>query len=93
MNPVTAALLAMPAWILTSRDFDSIEVQPCRRTYSPHGVPLSDVCDPAEAQFWTVYGWYREGGSEPLEEFPTEAEAQWFAEQLWRIYPHLQPPA
>jgi hypothetical protein len=93
MNPVTAALLAMPAWILTCRDFDSIEVQPCRRIYSPNGVPLSDTCDPAAAQFWTVYGWYRQGGSEPLEEFPTEAEARWFAEQVRRICPHLRPVA
>jgi hypothetical protein len=88
-NPIAAAFAATPFWMLTIREFDAIEVHPCCTVGFANSTELAEICEPEAAQFWAVYGRYETGGSEPLEEFPTEVEARGFADRVRRIYPHL----
>jgi len=88
-NPISAAFAATRSWMLGIRDFDAIEVHPCRVVSFADGVELVETCEPEDAHFWSVYGHYVTGGVDCFEDFPTEAEADAFAARLRGTYPHL----
>ena len=92
ISPIHAAFAITPRWMLRIREFDALEIAPCRIVgHDSHGNELVEPCDdtPAEAAFWTVYGHFRTGGVDAFEDFPTEAEAIAFHDRLIAIYPHL----
>jgi hypothetical protein len=71
-------------------EFDALEIQPC--TVVGHGgmnEELVEPCEPEDAAFWTVYGHFRTGGVDAIEDFPSEAEAVAFRDRLIAAYPHL----
>jgi hypothetical protein len=88
-NPIEAAFAATPSWMLAIRDFDAIEVHPCCVVDIVAGHEIVEPCAPADAHFWSVYGHCVTGGVLCFEDFPTETEAEAFAEKLRRTYPHL----
>jgi hypothetical protein len=89
INPIEAAFAITPPWMLTIRNFDAVEVHPCCVVGFADGNELVETCKPDDAQFWSVYGHCRSGGLECFEDFPTEIEANAFADQLRRTYTHL----
>jgi hypothetical protein len=88
-NPIAAAFAVTPSWMLAIRDFDALEVHPCRVVGTADGIETVERCAPEDAHFWSVYGHYRTGCVDCFEDFPTEAEAEAFAARLRRTYPHL----
>jgi hypothetical protein len=88
----------LPSWRDRIHLFDGLEISPCTTVADGNWGPYIEVCDdPADAEFWSVYGHYNPGlcdgfgGVDCLEDFPTECEARAFAEQLYRTHPHLRP--
>lgn len=79
----------MAHWLTQVDLFNGLELSPCHEIGN-----YTEVCDPAEAQFWTVYGHYKptddNGGVLALEDFPTEADGRAFAEFLLLKFPHLK---
>jgi hypothetical protein len=88
-NPIEAAFAATPSWMLTIRDYDAIEVHPCRVVGITDGIESVERCAPEDAHFWSVYGRCVTIGVDCFDDFPTEAEAEAFAARLRRTYPHL----
>ena len=87
----------LPAWRTRVHLFDGLEISPCMTVRGESWGPCIEVCDPADAEFWSVYGHYNPelcdgfGGVDCLEDFATQAEALAFGEELYRSYPHLRP--
>ena len=103
IDPITEAKRLTPWWMMEIRRFDGLELHPVRdhhwddeeRGPRPFSIPDNhetwcEPCEADEAHFWSVYGHFVEGGIECFEDFPTEAAARRFAEQLLAAYPHLQ---
>jgi hypothetical protein len=92
ISPFAGAKALTPWWMEKIRDFDGLEIQPCAVIDTACGK-VEEPCDPEDAHCWTVYGHYRPGGEmggvDALQDFPTEAEAQEFHDQLVAAYPHL----
>ena len=92
ISPIDAAKAVTPTWMWRIREFDALEIAPCRVVGRDGlGNEIVEPCDgaPEEAAFWTVYGHLRTGGVDAIEDFPTEAEAVLFHDQLIAAYPHL----
>ncbi len=92
VSPIDLANALTPRWMKDIRDFDALEIAPCRVVgHDRLGNDIVEPCDsaPQEAAFWTVYGHFRTGGVDDFEDFPTEAEAVAFHDQLIATYPHL----
>src|ERR1700693_2743060 len=92
VSPIDAAYALTPDWMLRIRDFDALEIAPCRVVGNDSlGNHIVEPCDDAseEAAFWTVYGHFRTGGVDAFEDFPTEEEALAFHDRLIAAYPHL----
>lgn len=92
ISPIEMAKALTPWWMMRIREFDALEIAPCRVVGNDSlGNEIVEPCDdaPEEAAFWTVYGHYRTGGVDAFEDFPTEAEATAFHDHLTRVYPHL----
>jgi hypothetical protein len=85
-NPIAAARALTPLWMLAIRDYDALEVHPCCTIPDADAV---EICQPDDAEFWSVYGHCRSGGIEFLEDFPTAAEARAFMHRIEKVYPHL----
>jgi hypothetical protein len=88
-NPIAAAFAATPSWMLAIRDFDAVAVYPCRAAHVAGGIETVEMCEPADARFWSVYGHCATGGFVCFGEFSTVAAAEDFAAKLRRAYPHL----
>jgi hypothetical protein len=88
-NPIAAAFAVTPWWMPAIRDFDAIEVHPCRVAAVVDGIETVERCALTNAQFWSVYGHRVTGGFACFEDFPTAAAAEDFAAKLRRAYPHL----
>jgi hypothetical protein len=92
LSPIDAANALTPDWIRKIRDFDALEIAPCRIVGNDSlGNEIVEPCDdaPEEAAFWTVYGHFRTGGVNAFEDFATEAEALAFHDRLIAAWPHL----
>jgi hypothetical protein len=92
VSPIELARALTPQWMLRIREFDALEIAPCRVVgHDSLGNEIVEPCDdaPEEVAFWTVYGHYRTGGVDAFEDFATEAEAVAFHDQLIAAYPHL----
>jgi len=92
ISPIELAKALTPGWMRRIREFDALEIAPCRVVaHDSLGDEIVGPCDdaPEEAAFWTVYGHYRTGGVDAFEDFATEAEAVAFHDQLIAAYPHL----
>jgi hypothetical protein len=88
-NPIAAAFVATPSWMLAIHNFNAIEVHPCCVVGFADGVDLVETCEPEDAHFWSVYGHFVTGGIDCFEDFATKAEAEAFAAKLRRTYLHL----
>ncbi|MGO9174283.1 MAG: hypothetical protein ACLP7P_20285 [Rhodomicrobium sp.] len=88
-NPLSA-LATMPQWMRDIHNYDGLEIAPCAVIGFADGNELVEVCEPADAHFWTVYGHYREGGVLAFEDFPDPAAARAFARCLLNAFPNLQ---
>jgi hypothetical protein len=92
LSPIDIANALTPHWMKNIRDFDALEIAPCRIVgHDSLGNEIVEPCDdaPEEAAFWTVYGHFLTGGVDAFEDFATEAEAIAFHDQLIGVYPHL----
>src|SRR5258708_2579786 len=92
ISPIDAANAITPDWMRNIRDFDALEIAPCRIVGNDSlGNEIVEPCDdtPEQAAFWTVYGHFRTGGVDAFEDFATEAEALAFHDRLIALYPHL----
>jgi hypothetical protein len=92
ISPIDIANALTPRWMRNIRDFDALEIAPCRIVgHDSLCNEIVEPCDdtPEEGAFWTVYGHLRTGGVDAFEDFATEAEAVAFHDQLIGIYPHL----
>jgi hypothetical protein len=89
-SPIDQAKALMPWWISEIHGFDGLEIHPCRTEFVGDGTPFIEQCEPAEAEFWSVYGHCREGGVLCLEDFAGPEEARAFAGRLLAVWPHLQ---
>jgi hypothetical protein len=67
---------AEPGQDLPTR-FDNYEIEPCRRYIATDEPNKSfvEVCEPFEADFWTVYGHIPGQGAEAIGDFHTRAHA------------------
>jgi hypothetical protein len=91
-SPIDIANALTPDWMQRIKEFDGIEIEPCRVVgHDSLGNDIVEPCDdaPEEAFFWTVYGHLRTGGVNAFEDFATEAEAVAFHNRLISAYPHL----
>ena len=90
ISPIDAAYAITPRWLLRIWEFDALEIHPCAVIGKDStGADISAPCEREEADFWTVYGHYRTGGTDDFGDFATEAEAWAFHDRLISIYPHL----
>jgi len=92
ISPIDLANALTPHWMRDIRDFDALEIAPCRIVgHDSRGNEIVEPCDdaPEEAAFWTVYGHFRTGGVDAFEDFASEAEAVAFHDRLIATYPHL----
>lgn len=101
--PIALAKAATPWWMLAIHDYEALEIHPVRNV-NRTGEPLypwpnlypedhatwCQPCEPHEAHFRSVYGRFKDGCIECFEDFPDEAEATAFAEQLRAAWPHLR---
>jgi len=90
VSPIDAAKAITPRCMQNIHDFDALEIEPC--VVVGHGGLHSEIvepCEPQDAHFWTVYGHFRTGGVDALDDFPTKAEALAFHDRLIALYPHL----
>lgn len=73
-------------------DYDGLEVSPVKTYPEADGEngTFCEVCEPHEADFWSVYAHLVAGGVECFEDFGTEAEAMAHAENLLADHPQLQ---
>lgn len=80
-----------PTWEKQIPEFDGLEIKPCREELFEDEPDKNYVepCEPHEAHFWTVYGHFKTGGCNALEDFETKAKAEEFAAKLLNDYPHL----
>ncbi len=58
--------------------YDTYEISPCRRYEEPDspGTFYFEVCEPAEADVWTLYGHINGEGVEAIGDFATREHAQ-----------------
>lgn len=58
--------------------FDNYEISPCRRYEEPDspGKFFFEVCEPHEADVWTLYGHINGQGVEAIGDFPTSKVAE-----------------
>lgn len=90
ISPLDLARAITPWWMLRIKDFDALEIHACAIIgRESTGKEIVEPCEPADADFWTVYGHYRTGGVDAFEDFATETEAAAFHDRLLSIYPHL----
>ena len=94
LSPAVLARQATPWWIERLRQFDALEIHPCCVVGTTlFGEEAVETCEPAEADFWTVYGHYalpgRRRGIDALRDFSTEAEAAAFRDRIRAGYGHL----
>ncbi|MGB9154291.1 MAG: hypothetical protein WCD70_14520 [Alphaproteobacteria bacterium] len=94
VSPITLAYALMPSWMKSIKDFDGLEIMPCKLVgYNPQGQEIVTPCELNQVSFWTVYGHYSANsynvGIQALDDFQTKAEAQKFHDRLIDIYPHL----
>ena len=77
-------------WVTKIKDFDALEIHPCAVIGRDNkGTEIVAPCEPEQASFWRVYGHYRTGGLETLDDFNTKAEAQKYHDRLIEVYLHL----
>jgi hypothetical protein len=89
-SPLDVAEQLTPSWMRRIREFDALEINPCQIIeILQNGTEVVEPCDPAQADFWTVYGHFVTGGVDAFEDFGTEAEAVQFRDRLLAAYPHL----
>jgi hypothetical protein len=72
-------------------EFVGLTIDPVTSNEQPDGSTECRRCDPAEAEFWSVYGCVPEGGSLCLGDFATAALAYAYAEAVsaaWGIPLH-----
>ena len=92
ISPIDLAKALTPHWMRNIEEFNGLEIAPCRVVgHDRFDNAIVEPCDdaPEQAAFWTVYGHYRTGGVDAFEDFPTEAEARAFHDQVVSVYPHL----
>lgn len=65
---------------------DGLEVSPCR----PDGDDSVEVCEPAQAEFWSLYVHLATGGVDWVADYRTEADALAEARRLLRFHPGLR---
>ena len=60
------------------KPYDNYEISPCTRTEEPDkpGLYYFEVCEPHEADVWTLYGHLPEGGVEAIGDFATREAAE-----------------
>ena len=92
VSPLDVADNLTPWWMRRIRDFDALEMNPCQIVeILDDGTQVVEPCnDPADADFWTVYGHLVTGGVEAFEDFATKTEALQFRDRLLAAYPHLR---
>lgn len=88
-SPTKAAKSITPSWSYRLSDYDGLEIHPVRDYDKSGDQTWCEVCEPHEAEFWSVYGHLIEGGVECLEDFETEGQADLFASRLLATHPHL----
>jgi hypothetical protein len=76
--------------VSTIRDFDGLEIWPCCVVGFSDDQPITEICEPDQAEFWTVHGHRREGGITALQDFESSEAARSFADRLLDTYPHLR---
>jgi hypothetical protein len=90
ISPVDAANDITPDWMRNIHDYDALEIQPFVIVGNDSmDNPIVEPCEPQDAMLWTVHGHYRNGGVNDFGDFPTEAEARAFHDQLLSLFPHL----
>ena len=90
VSPIDAATGLTPEWMREIRQYDALEIHPCRIVGRDGATEFVEQCDnPADADFWTVYGHCKEGGVNAFEDFPAKAEAIAFRDRLIAAWPHL----
>lgn len=89
-NPLQADKAITPFWMNLIHQFNGLEIHPCRTEAIEDEIRYIEPCGPCEAEFWSVYGHYKEGGVLCFEDFDNLPEARDFAERLLAAWPHLQ---
>jgi hypothetical protein len=74
VSPIDAAKALTLRWMLNIQDYDALEIHPCTVVGNDSiGNDIVEQCEPEDAQFWTVFGHLRTGGSDEFQDFATEA--------------------
>ena len=90
ISPIEAAFALTPHWMLNIRQFDTLEIHPCKVIgKDSSGKDIVEQCRDDEAEFWTVFGHLKTGGVDDFGDFATETEAQAYHDRLVACYPHL----
>jgi hypothetical protein len=95
--------LPAASWRTEITRYDALEVHPVRDWFwndaqagsRPFPGELDretccEQCAPHEAHFWSVFGHLVTGGLECFADFPSQAEAEAFAERVRAEYAHLR---
>jgi len=82
-DPIDEILAMKPSWTKNIQKFYSLEIHPCILIGDDsEGNPIVEQSCPEHAHFWRVFGHFRNGRLEDLEDFETEAEAVAFCKTL-----------
>ena len=80
---------AAPHWYYHLPSYDGLEIAPVAEYRDEFGTDCERTENPADAQFWSVYGHFPQGHVECLDDITTEQEAHGFANDLLRSYSNL----
>ena len=89
-SPLDKANAPTPFWLKNIHDYDGLEIHPVCTIKEQDGTTFEEICEPEEADMWSVYGHLKTGGIECFEDFTSLDIAEVFAETLHAAYPHLR---
>ncbi len=76
-------------WVRSLTRYGRLVILPVR-TFRASLIELDDVCEPNEAEGWSVWGVSLNGRARSrMEDFATHREAKAFAHALRIVFPHL----
>ena len=78
-----------PYWYYNLPGYDGLEIAPVAEYTDEFGTYCERPLNPADTQYWSVYGHSPQGYVECLDDFTTKEEAQGFANDLLNICSNL----
>jgi hypothetical protein len=80
ISPIAATDATTPEWMRNIQEYDALEIHPCQIIgRDAAGNEYAEICNnPADADFWTVYGHLKTGALMTSRTFPRRRKQTFF---------------